>query len=251
MAEKIRDGFQACLSILAALQSSHGIVEIIIVEIETELVELHLEDGQPAGRVWVPDVLVPSPGQYFLASTRQLGEVLPAVIFPAGRGNGWLDLAPPLPSAWLAGTLLHLRGPLGRGFRLPVVRRVALAALDGITARLRLLWNQALVQGAEVALFTRRIPASLPDAVEVLPLESLPDVSGWAEYLALDGTLPQVLEWKSRLAFPGVAVEALVNLPMPCGGMGECGVCSVRTRRGWKHACQDGPVFDLHELEAL
>ncbi|HQF46568.1 MAG TPA: hypothetical protein PLA37_12220, partial [Anaerolineaceae bacterium] len=160
-------------------------------------------------------------------------------------------LAPPLPSAWLAGTLLHLRGPLGRGFRLPVVRRVALAALDGITARLRLLWNQALVQGAEVALFTRRIPASLPDAVEVLPLESLPDVSGWAEYLALDGTLPQVLEWKSRLAFPGVAAEALVNLPMPCGGMGECGVCSVRTRRGWKHACQDGPVFDLHELEAL
>jgi hypothetical protein len=41
---------------------------------------------------------------------------------------GW-SLAPPHPSAWLAGTLLYLRGPW-QGFRLPVVRRVALAALD-------------------------------------------------------------------------------------------------------------------------
>jgi len=220
-------------------------------ELNVELVELRLEGGLLAGRIHVPVPVQITAGQYFLAASGRPDEALAAVVFPAGNMDGWLDLAPPLPSAWSAGTLLHLRGPLGRGFRLPVVRRVALAALDGITARLRLLWNQALVQGAEVALFTRRIPASLPDAVEVLPLESLPDVSGWAEYLALDGTLPQVLEWKSRLAFPGVAAEALVNLPMPCGGMGECGVCSVPTRRGWKHACQDGPVFDLHELEAL
>jgi NAD(P)H-flavin reductase len=40
----------------------------------------------------------------------------------------------------------------------------------------------------------------------------------------------------------------LVVAPMPCGGLAECGVCAVTTRRGWKLACKDGPVFDLGEL---
>ena len=43
---------------------------------------------------------------------------------------------------------------------------------------------------------------------------------------------------------PG-AGQALVTLPMPCGGLGECGACAVPIRRGWKLACQDGPVLDV------
>jgi hypothetical protein len=35
---------------------------------------------------------------------------------------------------------------------------------------------------------------------------------------------------------------------MPCAGLAACGVCAVQTRRGWKLACVDGPVFDLKEI---
>jgi dihydroorotate dehydrogenase electron transfer subunit len=35
---------------------------------------------------------------------------------------------------------------------------------------------------------------------------------------------------------------------MPCGGLGDCGVCALTSGRAWKLACQDGPVFDIHEL---
>jgi dihydroorotate dehydrogenase electron transfer subunit len=41
--------------------------------------------------------------------------------------------------------------------------------------------------------------------------------------------------------------QAWVKVPMPCG-VGACEVCRVRTRRGEKRACTDGPVFDLLEL---
>jgi len=60
---------------------------------------------------------------------------------------------------------------------------------------------------------------------------------------------------QARVTFarPGLAgrageAQVLVVTPMPCGGLAECGVCAFTTRRGWKMACKDGPVFDLSEL---
>ena len=41
--------------------------------------------------------------------------------------------------------------------------------------------------------------------------------------------------------------QALVAPPMVCG-VGACQGCGVRTARGFKLACTDGPVFDLLEL---
>jgi hypothetical protein len=35
---------------------------------------------------------------------------------------------------------------------------------------------------------------------------------------------------------------------MPCSALAECGVCSLRQRRGWKMICREGPVFELGEL---
>ena len=46
----------------------------------------------------------------------------------------------------------------------------------------------------------------------------------------------------------GGEAQALVRTPMPCGALADCGVCTVRTSRGPKLACKDGPVFDLSLL---
>ena len=41
--------------------------------------------------------------------------------------------------------------------------------------------------------------------------------------------------------------QALVRVSMPCG-VGACDICRVTTRHGERHACVDGPVFDLMDF---
>jgi hypothetical protein len=164
--------------------------------------------------------------------------------------DAWLA-ADPLPATWQPGTRLSLRGPLGHGFHLPATaHRVALAALDQSFSRLLPLVELALAQGAAVALCGMNLPAHLPSAVEVLPLEALPELAAWADYLALDLALAGLETLPVRLglvegAHPEAKIELLPRLPMPCGGLGECGICAVPVRKGWQPACTAGPVFDF------
>jgi NAD(P)H-flavin reductase len=227
-----------------------------MIEATVELLEVRLEgDGLVGGRIPCPARLAIKPGQYLLAHADNLPEVLPSVLFPSRIGAREITLAPALPAAWLPGTTLSLRGPLGKGFHLPAAaHRVALAALDSHPYRLLPLIAPALAQGFEIALFTPVIPSGLPPEVEVLPIHSLPEAPAWANYLALDLPLASLPELRMRLGLKAgrslaCAAEALVVSNMPCGGMADCGVCAVITRLGWKYACKDGPVFDFNTLE--
>ena len=152
-----------------------------------------------------------------------------------------------------AEALLRWRHP-SLGLLPPGARRVALAPLGCGPERLLPLAYLALAQDAAVALFSSAIPDGLPSAVEIIPPEQLPDALDWADYLALDLAQGWLARWQSaaglregqKLPFFG---QALVRVPVACGGLGECGVCAVRTRSGWSLACKDGPVYDLAELE--
>ena len=42
--------------------------------------------------------------------------------------------------------------------------------------------------------------------------------------------------------------QALVRAPMPCGGLGECGVCALRVGRRGMLLCVDGPVVELRTI---
>jgi hypothetical protein len=169
--------------------------------------------------------------------------------------NGdWL-LIGQIPSFWQPGIRLSWRGPLGRGFSLPLAaRRVALAAWQQPATSLPALVNLALAQDANVVWYSNHLPEWLPPSVEVLSPESLPEVWGWADYLALECRLDYLshlartlnIVSNDRLA---CTTEILVHTPLTCGGMAECGVCAVRTKQGVKLACKDGPVFDLEQLE--
>jgi dihydroorotate dehydrogenase electron transfer subunit len=48
----------------------------------------------------------------------------------------------------------------------------------------------------------------------------------------------------ARAFFPADYSRALLRPPMPCG-VGACGACAVKTARGHKLACADGPFFPL------
>jgi dihydroorotate dehydrogenase electron transfer subunit len=233
---------------------------------EITLLEVRLDaPHQLSGVVECPPGLAPGPGQYLLAHAVGSTDPLPTVLFPSGLlpSSAGLEVAPPLPPSWSAGTRLAVRGPLGHGFSLPAsTRQVALVAAAGAPYPLLPLAGAALVQGAAVALYARQVPAGLPPEVEVLPLESLADALGWADYMAIQMLPGNLTALRHRFGLAPhtplpIPAQALVMVPMPCGGVGECGICAVATRHpgtpsgrgGWKLACKDGPVFSFNELE--
>ncbi len=198
--------------------------------------------------------LAPAAGQYVLASPLDQSSMLPEPLFLSARaGETWLTDS--LPPAWQPGMRLALRGPLGHGFTLPsTARRVGLCALEVPAARLLPLVDLALQQELAVALVAPQVPPDLPSALEVLPPDALPELLAWADYLALDLPLASLEGLRGRLGLevnshPAAKIELLVRVPMPCGGLGECGICAVPVKKGWKHACTAGPVFDFDEVE--
>lgn len=215
---------------------------------EIRIVERFLDENRAAARITCPQTLVPAPGQYVLARHPASRDPLAVPVFSAGDSPEGFFAAPPLPRDWSPGVELSLRGPLGRGFSLPVrARRVALAALDVTPACLLGLVPRALAQNAAVTLVCADPPEDLPDEVEIRPLGALAETCRWADYLALaagrDGWRARVRS-RDRLELPREA-QALIVAPMPCGGLAQCGVCSVEIKKGIMLACEDGPVFDL------
>lgn len=219
-----------------------------------DLIELRLSPAGLEGTLICPPTIRPLPGQYLMAFAPGQSDALATPLFPAGQTGEFLRVAPPLPGSWAVGMRLQVRGPFGNGFRLPVgARKVALAAFGCGPERVLPLAGLALAQDAAVVLYASAIPENLPSDVEIMPLEQLGDVLEWADYLALDLAENQRDQWqlavglKDGKKFPFFG-QALVRTAIVCGGIGECGVCAVKTNSGWSLGCKDGPVYDLEIL---
>ena len=218
---------------------------------EGRILERFLDGRRAAARIACPRTLIPAPGQYLLAHDPASRDPLAVPVFPAGTCPEGFLAASPLPPGWNPGLALSLRGPLGRGFALPAsARRVALAALDASPAYLLGLIPLAYAQGAALSLVCDDPPDGLPADVEIRPLAALAEVSDWADYLALAAPRASLPGRRERPGWPRPPqvpreAQALVVTPMPCGGLADCGVCSVEVKRGMELACKDGPVFNL------
>lgn len=221
-----------------------------------KLVEIFSLGEIRAGILDVPRPAWPEPGQYLpaqLISTTPA--ILPTHLFKVATETERLALAP-LPADWRRGDRLALLPPQGQGFQLPTgTRRVGLCAVDVSPNRLLPLVPLALAQDASVTLFCEPQPAPdilqrIPSVVEITPISALKENLEWPDFLAVDlprCSLPRLVELLSEKTLP-VEGQALVRTPLPCRGLGECGVCTVETRHGRKLACVDGPVFPLEEV---
>jgi hypothetical protein len=196
-------------------------------------------------------------GQYFLSASVGSLDALPVVLYPSKKVGKRLIVNRPYPDGWQVGTVLNLRGPLGRGFHFPsTARRIAIVdnCSDGKPASIFKFWMQEVLErGGELVYYSDYHTTDLPTSVEGLPLEQAGEAWRWAEYLAADVDLPQ-LESLQRVLRPNRdsrlpdQAEALIRTTMVCGGAAECGLCSVKTTSGLRLACKDGPVFPLHDL---
>jgi hypothetical protein len=217
-----------------------------------KVLELLLQDGLRHTRIACPANLIPSAGQYLLASSGS-DPLLPVSVFYTDSAlEGFI--AAPAPDSWIPGVKLFLRGPLGRGFALPPgAKKICLVAFDDAPIRLRGLIRSSMKQHAAVTLVTDAGVDSFPDEIEVQPLGSLTEILAWADYVAMDvarDNLQRLMEklGKANLLSVMKEAEVLVRAPTPCGGIAECGVCAVTTRSGWLMTCKDGPVFSFNDL---
>jgi dihydroorotate dehydrogenase electron transfer subunit len=153
-----------------------------------------------------------------------------------------------IPSAeWRVGTQVDLLGPIGRGFSPSTSsRRWLLIALGVPLDRLLPLVISALERDLPVVVHSDQRLPDLPAQVEVAV--NLDEVFDWADFIAIDtdaSRLNALVEVRKRdPIIPAVQVQALLDLPLPCG-LGVCSACAVRKGRSWKLACQHGPVFDI------
>lgn len=215
--------------------------------------ELILADGSRYARIACLPQLIPAPGQYLLASESSRSALPVPLYYTDSAPQGFITVAPAL-VAWSPGRTLHLRGPLGRGFSLPLsARRVCLVALDDSPARLKGLIDPALRQDAAIVLVSSSTPEALPDEVEVQPLSGLEDILDWADYVAFDVARENLSQLREQLGkwdrlTAGMDLQVFIHTSIPCGGMAECGICAVTLKSDWKLACKDGPVFDWREI---
>lgn len=218
-----------------------------------QVIETILEDGQRLARISCLTNLIPSAGQYLLASDAS-DSPLPVPLYYTDSAPEGFIAAPPIPEAWMPGMQISLRGPLGRGFALPAfARKIALIAFDDAPLRLRGLIRLALKQGAAVVLVSDFAADNLSDEVEAQPLSALQDVLAWADFAAFDVARVNLFELREKLGMMKQAqaaceAQVLIRTAVPCGGVADCGVCGVSLKSGWQLACKDGPVFDLREI---
>jgi dihydroorotate dehydrogenase electron transfer subunit len=257
-------------------------------QVAAHVVSIGIYDAMPSFyrvRLSAPSLVAAmKPGQFLLVDTET--EYVRCPLFPIALKDGCFSLALPKdgPLRRLApGDELDCIGPLGKGFPLsPSAYNLLLLAQasgfglshqqNGVLFLLALI-DQALEARKNVVLIHEAAsasqlfpPSGLPPSVEVrlvtqdgsrgktgTALDLLPELAQWADQVCAVGQL----EWYGELVnvlrehrlrlSEGFAWGLIAPEIMPCG-VGACGGCAVETRRGYRMACTDGPVFDLTKV---
>ncbi|HEX7363677.1 MAG TPA: dihydroorotate dehydrogenase electron transfer subunit [Dehalococcoidia bacterium] len=175
---------------------------------------------------------------------------------------------------WLAqrkkGDMLDVLGPLGNGFLIPDSSKRLLLAAGGIgIAPLIFLAQKAVNNGKTVRLL---LGASTKDCLYPLRLlpqkvetfittedgssgvkgkltDILPEHVDWAERVYACGPLAMYKAMAEHKEVLRIREKIQLSLEVRLGcGIGACLGCSIKTAKGMKKVCSDGPVFNLDEV---
>ena len=213
------------------------------------------------------DTVVPRP----LSIHRVDGNNLALLFNVVGKGTDWL-------SRRKKGEVLNIFGPLGNGFYINPDARNLLLIAGGIgIAPLCFLIEEALkvekkvtlINGAATAdcllpistsqeLFNKGVkPGSInvvnttedgSEGYKGMATDLIPGYMEGIDQIFACGpaemyrTMAQIPELKDK------SVQISLEIMMGCG-VGVCYGCSIRTKRGLKQVCKDGPVFEMGEME--
>jgi dihydroorotate dehydrogenase electron transfer subunit len=181
-----------------------------------------------------------------------------------GAGTRWL-------SQRRNGEKLDLLGPLGNGFFIqPASKKLLLAAGGMGIAPLAFLAQKAVEKGKLVKLLLGARDQSclypqelLSEGIETVVTtddgsqgikgkitDILPEHVDWADQIYACGPLAmyqsiagQTKKWRGKNP-----VQVSLEVRIGCG-IGACFGCSIKTKKGLKQVCRDGPVFGLDEVK--
>jgi len=180
-----------------------------------------------------------------------------------GKGTYWL-------AQCKVGDNIDLLGPLGNGFLIHPESHNLLLLAGGIgIAPLRFLIDKTLEQGKEITLLLGAQTSSHLYPKNLLPFgiglaETTEDgsagergmitdsfrrfvFSAWADQVFACGPLPMYKAMAQMPELKDKPVQVSLEVRMGCG-RGVCYGCTIKTKRGLKQVCQDGPVFDLEDV---
>ena len=135
-----------------------------------------------------------------------------------GKGTNWLSLRH-------VGDTVELFGPLGNGYTinprhlLPTIAKLITTTEDGTDSQKGMVTNL------------------------------LPDFISSSDQAFACGPISMYRDMASRYHpfLKDKPVQVSLEMRMGCG-LGVCYGCTVKTKRGLKQVCQDGPVFDLDDI---
>jgi len=191
-------------------------------------------------------------------------------VWQDGKGTQWL-------SQRNTGDNVDIFGPLGNGFSInPEAHNLLLVAGGTGIAPLCFLAEESIKKGHSVKLLrgasgeskptgkenpSQHYPEELlPRGIEVhtitssldgrkgMVIDLLPNFVDWADQIfacgptAMYRTMAKMPELKNR------PVQVSLEVVMGCGA-GVCYGCTIRTKKGLKQVCKDGPVFEMGEME--
>ncbi len=207
-----------------------------------------------------PDCVLPRPFSVHRVIDRQ-DLALYFAVLEDGKGTAWL-------SQREVGDSVKIFGPLGNGFTLPSTSHNILLVAGGMgLAPLRFLADEALKAGCPVTLLYGAVKKNpsinnlVPSGVKpVLATEDgsaghhglvtdlLPEYLDGAEHVFACGPLPMYRDMAAK--YPRLKkkpVQISLEVVMGCG-RGVCYGCTIRTERGLKRVCEDGPVFAFGDI---
>jgi dihydroorotate dehydrogenase electron transfer subunit len=179
----------------------------------------------------------------------------------AGRGTAWLSQRKP-------GDPTDLIGPLGNGFLVKPETRSLLLLAGGIGfTPLAFMADMAIKEGrtATVVMGSRSdkclYPKSqLPDGISIvnatedgsegrkgLVTDLVGEFANEADQVFVCGPAGMYKAMADMDCLRGKSVQVSLEERMACG-VGACYGCTVKTRKGPKQVCQDGPVFELADI---
>lgn len=195
-----------------------------------------------------------------------------------GKGTNWL-------SQRQAGDHIDLFGPLGNGFSvrpdsknlLLVAGGIGIAPLaflaeasarrgyavklhHGVNTAGAILIDAVSPQGTPVPISNLTAAARHTDSIECtastvdgsaytkgLATVCLPGLAGWADQIFACGPTAMYKAMAKMAELKGKSIQVSLEIVMGCG-RGICYGCTIKTRKGLKEVCSDGPVFDMEDI---
>jgi hypothetical protein len=205
--------------------------------------------------------LVPHPGQFLLARlTPGYDPYLRQALFPSQLSTAGFTvdfhLSSPALAVFAPGSVVDVIGPAGAALpEVPARSRVLLIAHDP-AALLPVAARAIDSGGAATLLLDSPYPLEAVDPQIELRVGDLPwlaaEFAPAADLIFMHVTPPLRRTVHSRLSDSRASLApagmALCPVDLPCG-TGACGACYVKTTRGQRLACLEGPFFSLTELE--